>query len=170
MMKYFIVTIFVLSTSIQTYAFNSMLQWQGPCNFMDTINITDGKMNEVTKDFVFNGITYEYGTYGLYGYIIENYTEKINVTPHYRGCVCKYKPCIRLCCVQGVGLNGDHPSCIKTNELSVFGQDNEDAIINIESHEYGVLIDRPCGKMYELEPLDYPEDQWTFLKVSFAFN
>ncbi|CAG9803976.1 unnamed protein product [Chironomus riparius] len=161
-MRYLTVSIFVC-LSVQIYAFNSMIQWQGPCNFMDTINITGGYKND-NNSFIYQGVTYEYGTYGLYGYIIENQTEKINVPAHYRGCVCKYKPCLRVCCVEGLGLNGQHPSCIKTNTLQVYTQDNDETLIDIETHEYGLLINRPCGKMYELEPTDYTEDQWFFLK------
>ena len=164
-MRYLTVSIFVC-LSVQIYAFNSLIQWQGPCNFMDTINITGGYKDD-NNSFIYQGVTYEHGTYGLYGYIIENQTEKITVPAHYRGCVCKYKSCIRLCCMEGLGLNGQHPSCIKTNTLQVYTQDNDETVIDIESHEYGVLVNRPCGKMYELEPTDYTEDQWYFLKVSF---
>ena len=81
-MRYLTVSIFVC-LSVQINAFNSMIQYQGPCNFVDTINITGGHKNE-DNSFTYQGVNYEYGTYGLYGYIIENQTEKINVPPHYR--------------------------------------------------------------------------------------
>lgn len=162
MMMKCLISIIFLCLIIRTNAFNSMLQYQGPCNFMDTINITDGYKDE-NNSFVHEGIVYEYGTYGLYGYVIENQTEKITVPSHYRGCVCKYKPCIRLCCVKGVGPNGDHEGCIKSNILNIFTSGYEEATIDMDTHEYGLLLERPCARMFELEPYDYSEDQWYFL-------
>lgn len=157
--------IFLACLAVTSYGFSShKLQSRGPCNFKDTINITDGYKDE-NNSYVHNGIIYAPGTYDLYSYIIENQTEMVPVKEHYRGCICKYKLCIRLCCLEGVGINGNHPSCVKNNILHVPNEENEERTIDIESHEYGILVDRPCAQMYVLEPLDYSDDQWHFVKV-----
>jgi hypothetical protein len=123
-------------------------------------------VNNDDKSFIFEGVKFRFGTYAKYNYVIENSTEKIMVEDHYRGCICEYKPCIRLCCLESSG--GINPTCMKTNELTVPTIDGEEKILNIENGEYAVLTGRPCGRMYKLEPLDYPDDQWAFLKVSFS--
>lgn len=140
---------------------------QGPCNFYDTINITSGHRDD-KENFIYKDVVFRYGTYGLYDYVIENSTVKVFVDPHYRGCVCEYKPCIRLCCLESAG--GKNERCLKTQEFQVETNDGEEKTLDIHSDEYGVLMGRPCNRMYQLEPQDYPDDHWTFLKVSFPCN
>ena len=94
-----------------------------------------------------------------YNYVVENLTQMVKVEPHIRGCICDLKPCIRLCCV---GDENNSSACIQTDTLTVPTHD-EDEEIDLSGNRYGVLVGRPCAKMYKLEPQDYPDDRWYFV-------
>lgn len=131
----------------------------GPCNFMDTVNITGGYKDSERK-YHFQEIAFDFGTYMEYDYIIVNLSEKIQVEPHIRGCICQYRPCIRICC-----QNTDK-MCVKTDVLmNVPLLDGEERNIDLKSNEFGVLVGKPCVEMYKLEPMDYADDKWMLLKV-----
>ncbi|XP_055295354.1 G-protein coupled receptor Mth2-like [Sitodiplosis mosellana] len=84
------------------------LNWSGatsittglPCNFHDSINITDGLLGK-DDSIQFNGIIFPRGQYAEIDYILVNGTERSPVSSHRRGCPCKVKTCIRLCCSPG---------------------------------------------------------------------
>lgn len=81
------------------------LNWSGviainadlPCNFHDSINITDG-LPGPDNSIEFNGITFQRDQYAEIDYVLLNGTERYPVFTHRRGCPCKVKTCIRLCC------------------------------------------------------------------------
>jgi G protein-coupled receptor Mth (Methuselah protein) len=139
----------------------SMTLQQIPCNFMSTINITGGYVDS-ENNFVHNGIKFRPGKYAQYNYIIVNFTERVTVEPHIRGCLCEYKSCIRLCCLYSEKQN---PNCIQTTVLQVPTQKDGEISLDLENDEFGILIGRPCADVYKLEPLDYPDDDWSFMKV-----
>lgn len=135
----------------------------GPCNFLDTVNITGG-YKDSDKKFHYQGIVFEYGTYGEYDYVVKNFTEKITVEPHMRGCICRYRPCIRICC------RGSDKMCAKSDTLNKISlPDGDERSIDLNSNEFGVLEGKPCVEMYKLEPADYEDDKWVLLKVSELF-
>lgn len=68
-----------------------------PCDFHDSINITDGLL-DADDSIHFNGITFPRGQYTEMDYILVNGTEYTAVNSHIRGCPCNVKTCIRLCC------------------------------------------------------------------------
>lgn len=128
------------------------------CKFADTVNITDG-YKDSDQNFVHNGDVYPYGTYQEFDYV-ENFAHvKTNVNPHIRGCVCKLKPCIRFCC------HKNSKECIPSNKLTVKIENEETKVIDIGENNYGILIGRPCEKIYHLEPEDYDDDRWIFINV-----
>lgn len=140
-----------------TYA-NHIVQNQGPCNFLDTINITSGHPDQ-NGNFHHKGIVYKKGTFQEYDHIVENYTQMIRVEPHIRGCVCGYKPCIRLCCT---GKDSSSSPCVTTDTMRVPTQDEDEEEIDLKGKSYGVLVGKPCGRMYKLEPTEYDYDRWFF--------
>lgn len=135
-----------------------IVQMQGPCNFLNTINITSGHLDQ-NGNFHHKGVVFKKGLFAEYNYVVENLTELVKVEPHIRGCLCDIKPCIRLCCV---GEPTNSSTCVKTETLVVPTHD-EDEEIELAGNRYGVLIGRPCGLMYKLEPEDYPDDRWYFV-------
>jgi len=99
--------------------------------------------------------------FGEYNYVIENLTERIWVEPHYRGCICDLKPCIRLCCD-----DPDREICVTTDTIFVSTHEDPDAEIDLTGDKYGVLVGKTCKNQYKLEPKDYDDDKWYFLQVS----
>lgn len=148
----------VLSCSLMTqpaFAIN-FLHSRGPCSILDTINITSGYLDN-NGNFHHNGVVYEDGTFAEYDYIVKDFKNKIKVEPHIRGCICKYRPCIRLCCDD----NDNNTSCVKTDSIIVPTSDDE-IEIDLFGKQYGVLVGRPCKEMYILEPAQYEYDRWSF--------
>lgn len=138
------------------------LPTQGSCNFLDTINVTSGRLDQY-KNLHHNGMVFQKGTFEQYDYVMENGTE-MKVEPHIRGCVCGFKPCIRVCCMVE---NDNHNICVSsTASLSIPTQDEDEESssisISMDSKDYEVLVGRPCGQMYRLEPQDYTDDRWIF--------
>lgn len=132
----------------------------GPCNFLNTVNISNGHYDQ-NGHYHHRGIVYKKGMFAEYNYVVENLTQLIKVEPHMRGCLCEMQPCVRICCL---AENKNHSSCISTDTLMVPTHD-EDEEINLSDSKYGILIGRPCGNMYKLEPQEYSYDKWYF-KVS----
>lgn len=128
-----------------------------PCDFHDTVNITSGHLDQY-GNFHHQGTVYKEGMFQEYDYVIVNQIQMVSVEKHYRGCICHIKPCIRLCCLAGE-VNGTN--CITTETLVVPTRE-EDEEIDLSGKDYGVLVGRPCARMYNLEPQDYPDDKWYF--------
>lgn len=153
---------FVLISVIIGYhlsAASHIVQMQGPCNFMDTVNITSGHEDQ-NGNFHYKGSIFKKGMFATYNYIVENLTEVVKVEPHIRGCVCDIKPCIRVCCLAD---QSNSSACIKTETIKVATSDDEEEEIDLLGNRYGVLIGQPCLGMYKLEPEDYVYDRWVFV-------
>jgi hypothetical protein len=132
-----------------------------PCHFLDTINITAGVKDSSGK-YYHDGVTYELGTFAEYNFILEEGVNRVTVDSHIRGCICKYKPCIRVCC------RGNQSSfCVKTSILEVPTTFQGDLTINLDANEYGVLEGKPCVDAFRLEPLEEPNDVWNFVQVRY---
>lgn len=144
----------------------------GPCDFIDTINITSGHKDK-HGNYIYNGDTFHKGLYAEYNYVVENFTEKLSVQPHIRGCLCSVKPCIRLCCLNDENdpkKSSDAKPCINEEIITVPFEDNDDLEIRINGGEYGVMVGKPCVGMYKAEPNEYPDDSWHLIKVSFIYK
>lgn len=137
----------------------------GPCNFMDTVNITGG-WKDMNNNYHYDGLIFKYGTYAEYDFIFINLTDKIWTEKHTRGCICDYRPCIRTCCT--LDDSSDlKKNCLKTDVLqNVPVEDGDAKNISLFTKEFGVLMGKPCAEMYKLEPQDYDYDKWVLLKVS----
>lgn len=131
-------------------------QWNGQCDFRETINITGGYKDD-KGNHLHNGIIYSPGTFQLINFTMDHLNNKTPTADYVRGCICLYKPCIRFCCTDD--------ECIKNSLFVPDFRENSEGIINLWEHNYGILRGRPCAGMYMLEPLDYPEDQWSFNSV-----
>ncbi|XP_017057708.1 probable G-protein coupled receptor Mth-like 10 isoform X5 [Drosophila ficusphila] len=131
-----------------------------PCNFYDTVNLTGHT--------VFSNGSYDYyGTIiprnlvGVYDYVHKSLTERIEVPEHVRGCVCKLKPCINICCPWRQLFNAEKGECM------VEPRDNrtwpDPPMINVTFanetiepvnifHHFAIQSFRPCPKMFSLQP------------------
>ena len=132
------------------------------CNFIDTVNITGG-YKDIDQNFIYKSEVYPLGTYQEYDYIEDITRKRITVDPHIRGCICKLKPCIRLCC-QGDDKNIPH--CSESTTFTVLNEDSQEETIDLDDNKYGVLIGRSCNDMFEV---DY-ETPWKLQKVNKQFQ
>lgn len=133
-----------------------------PCKFIDTVNISDGYYDS-NQNFVYNGDIYPVGIFQEFDYVEDHSQNKTSVDPHLRGCVCKLKPCIRVCCFNKAEKNS---KCLGSDKFNVKNEDNKDEEVNINDNKYGILYSRPCSDMYILEPEGDERDEWNFLKVN----
>lgn len=134
------------------------VQKPGPCDFVETVNISSGHL-DMYGNYHHEGTVYPKGLFAEYHYVIKDYNVMVTAEPHFRGCICKVKPCIRLCCLQKEenGIN-----CVTTETLVVPTSEVDEEIVDLTGKDYGVLVGRPCEKMYVLEPQDYTDDKWFF--------
>lgn len=89
-----------------------------PCDFYDSINITEG-VHHPNESITFNGTEYNDNNYARINYDVVNGT-RMEVRPYFRGCPCKIKPCVRLCCPYGMFAKFDLStiSCDDENETA----------------------------------------------------
>ncbi|CAH1722926.1 unnamed protein product [Chironomus riparius] len=132
-----------------------------PCSFIETVNITGGYV-DIDRNYIYSSDVYPLGAYQEFDYLEDFARNRVSVDPHIRGCICKLKPCIRLCC-QGKENNFDS-NCFISDTITVVNEVNEDETIDLNDTHYGILIGRPCKVMYELNVADYDDDRWNFLK------
>lgn len=75
-----------------------------PCEFEDSINITDGRVLS-DGSILHNGIKYTKQQFDTVNYRLVNNGKLVKVPSHLRGCPCKVKTCLRLCCPLGSFVN-----------------------------------------------------------------
>lgn len=134
-----------------------------PCNYLDTINITDGEKNNDDGSIMFEGIYYSKALYSTYDYEFLNESYHQSVAPHTRGCTCKInqsKPCVRMCCPRGQYLK--NRNCIANDSVSNLYVSflNEDRLFvegNIFDY-FNYVVGKPC---YALNT----EESWILLQV-----
>ncbi|XP_017066430.1 probable G-protein coupled receptor Mth-like 10 isoform X2 [Drosophila eugracilis] len=131
-----------------------------PCNFYDTVNLTG---HTVFK----NGSYDYYGTIvpanlvGRYDYIHKSLTERVEVPEHVRGCVCKLKACLNICCPWRHIFDTELDGCVidqKDNHtwpdppmLNVTFR-NESTLLVHMFQQFAIQSFRPCPKMFSLQP------------------
>jgi hypothetical protein len=128
------------------------------CNLRDTVNISSGFIDQ-HGHFNHDGVIYTKGFFGEFDYVVDNLGTKIKVDLHPRGCICEYRPCIRICCRQNRNVRGN---CMKSELLSVPVSSGEEKQIDLVSNEYGILEGNPCREAVLVEP----DEEWIFT-VSF---
>lgn len=115
-------------------------KWEGSCDLKETINITGGYRDE-KGNFVYDTISFPPNAFGEASSVIVNFSKFIEVQPHIRGCICNFKPCIRVC----------------SNEI-----ENLDTSNNVVSEEgnFTIVHGAPCKRMFILDK----SDEWKMLK------
>jgi G protein-coupled receptor Mth (Methuselah protein) len=125
-----------------------LAKWEESCELKDTVNITEagvGGYKDQHFNYDYKGITFSPQTFGKSNQVYENYTSNVNVDDHLRGCICKYKPCIRLC------YYGDN-----FNE-KVDGSKFEK--FNISLDDFGIVRGRTCKFSSNVE-----DDDWSIMQ------
>lgn len=66
-----------------------------PCHYYDSINITNGIWHQ-NNSVSFDNTEFPHDQYAEVNYTLDG--AKKDTDPHFRGCLCNIKPCLRLCC------------------------------------------------------------------------
>lgn len=121
-----------------------------PCDFRDSINITDGKRGS-NDTIEFNKLLFYREQYAEINYKFNIKTQLTESTaPYLRGCPCKIKPCIRLCCPFGTVYN--KRNCT-THEASgdlvyeIIDSNKKTKLIHL-NEEFSFVYPRLSGKHY----------------------
>lgn len=75
-----------------------------PCDFHDSINITDG-IHHFNGSIFFNGLEFTPDQYIRTNHNLTKSMQRIRVEHYTRGCICNVKPCYRFCCLHAVFLS-----------------------------------------------------------------
>lgn len=139
-----------------------------PCDFMDSINITDG-IRDAVGNIVHNGILYKPKYYRTIDYDYENFSTKKFVQEYFRGCPCAVRLCVRICCPRGTFMHNRkcEPYEEKLEVLlntSLYNEERKFELVDLAQHNmYGFLYGKPCLHVYQL---DHPDDKWSLARVS----
>lgn len=128
-----------------------------PCDFLDSVNITDGAMQS-DRSIIFDNTKFTANQYSLIDYIIANGTHRLPAEPHLRGCLCNRKPCIRLCCPYGT-VHQRVPNvgiiCRKLDTPIEFeseiNAENSKVKTLLENHHFEYITHRPCESFYMVD-------------------
>lgn len=143
-----------------------------PCNYLDSINITDGRRN-MDGSITFRGVRFANGDYGTFDYTFENGIKRVSTEPHIRGCPCKHRSCVSLCCPPGYIYMDVHGCTWKPTfdmPIEVWNQANETKIIDLFK-DFGYVLNHenlPCVELVEKTPEEVPTDVWYLYDVSLS--
>ncbi|XP_037933024.1 G-protein coupled receptor Mth2-like isoform X2 [Teleopsis dalmanni] len=147
-----------------------------PCTFFDTVNVTSDTKFE-NGSYLHDGVLIPRHLVGLYDYIYKDLVTREEVPPHYRGCICKVKPCINFCCPWGTIYNSNLSSCVNTSEehqwpeptINITLPDSSLKTVNI-FEQFAVQNFRPCKIMFSLIPEMYYYDGWELFSNGTMFR
>lgn len=161
-MKLKLLIITIMSSCCFAYGFGETIK--EPCDYIDTVNITSGQMDE-NGNIKFNGTIFPKETYAQYNYEIVNYAERKSVNQHTRGCICLIKPCIRLCCYKNP-TNSIAIPCVSEDTFSVQNIDGNVQNVNLNDGNFGVVLGKPCLMMFLVDNQEHSDENWHLHKVS----
>lgn len=137
-----------------------------PCKYKDSINITNGQRN-ADGSITYDGIRFAKEDYGIYDYKFENGLTRVKTVPHVRGCTCKHRPCVSLCCPRN-SVYSDELGCVRNGRfnatIDVWSETNETKTIEMFPY-FGYVLNMPCEATVEKEPELHPTDIWYLYDV-----
>lgn len=156
-------TVFVIGIMV---VLNSNQDSRLPCKYLDSINITDGA-RLADGSIEFNGMVFGQDQYARIDYVLENgVTHKI-VQPYVRGCICRMKSCVRLCCPYGWYYQ--NRTChrhsnerVRRLETAVLDEHKQTKSIILD-HHFAYVNDRSCHQRYIAD-----EYQMIYVRIGFS--
>ncbi|SPP84809.1 blast:Probable G-protein coupled receptor Mth-like 10 [Drosophila guanche] len=130
-----------------------------PCTFFDTVNLT-GYTPFPNGSYSYEGVLIPSHLVGQYNYIYRDLVERVDVDWHPRGCICRLKACLNICCPWGQVYNSDKAQCINDTTdtriwpepvMNVTFDNSSTQPVNIFK-QFAVQSFRPCPKMFSLQP------------------
>lgn len=123
-----------------------------PCNFLDSINITDG-VRQTNGSILFDGVLFEDDQYAKINYTLKNGSDKLPAEQHIRGCLCTYdRPCVRFCCTPEEAKDKTSDFCrlhetVKDFEGKILDENNQTKTVKLNDH-FKYVDDFPCEYLY----------------------
>lgn len=127
-----------------------------PCQFFDSINITDGAFQQQNQSIIYDGVEFIPADYAQIDYVLDRGVEFVPAEPHIRGCLCNRKPCIRFCCPFGsvLGIRNVSKTCVSQEQAAnhinhrIAHQNNTMQSAELDDQVSIVNNNYPCQKMY----------------------
>lgn len=127
-----------------------------PCAFIDTVDLT-GHEKFPNGSYSYNGLIVPPNHQGIFDYINNEQFQRVPASPHVRGCVCKLRPCVKLCCPDGEKFNGTDCALSESSDplttiMNVTNSLGEIKEVDI-SKKFAIQVGSPCGgNLYHLTP------------------
>lgn len=141
------------------------------CEFKDTVSLVNIRPN---KDgaYDYGGIRIPKNFTAIYDY--EEFTDgtRVATSSHTRGCACKLKQCIQLCCMPFQLLDKQTMKCVTPHnlnleyysELEIFNEDLDSSLVDV--NEFFIPQQRlPCNNFAILSPWEYEDDAYILFEV-----
>lgn len=111
-----------------------------PCDFLDSMNITDGK-HYSNRTISYLNYTFPFGQYAQINYTFDNKMKRLSVVPYTRGCICNRKPCIRFC-----------QPYDSTEKIDVYAEnyDNKSVGMTHADHIFAFIHGHPCESLHAI--------------------
>lgn len=128
---------------------------QLPCEFRDSVNITDGTLLQQSQNIIYDGVEFTPADYAQIHYDVIRGVERVSTQPYLRGCLCNRRPCIRVCCpfASVVGNRNVSKTCASYEKVHrsdheiIHPNDTKQSVI-LGAHFSFINNDYPCAKMY----------------------
>lgn len=137
---------------------------QLPCKYLDSINITDG-IRQADDSIELNGMVFTKDQYAHIDFVLENGVTHQIVPPYMRGCVCRMKSCVRLCCPLGSFYQNRschrHNNHVQRLEATVLDEHKHTKTIILDNH-FAYVNDRSCRQRYIAD-----EYQMIYVRIDF---
>lgn len=139
--QYTVLVGIVLASACATYADEL------PCEIFESKNISAGHTFE-NGTILHDGIYFPREQYARIDYIFDRSSTKILVEPYLRGCICKFRDCVRFCCPPGyvkVGKLCKQSDIVETKLThDIRHVDNSTTSVVINNH-FGTVHDKSCS-------------------------
>lgn len=124
-----------------------------PCEIFESKNISAGHRFE-NETILYAGIYYPREQYARINYMFDRNATRIEVEPYVRGCICKFKDCVRFCCPPGykkVGRNCKKSDIVATELTHDIRHDNNDTTTVVVNNHFGTVHDKSCSLHIDID-------------------
>uniref|UniRef100_A0A034WFR6 Putative G-protein coupled receptor Mth-like 3 n=1 Tax=Bactrocera dorsalis TaxID=27457 RepID=A0A034WFR6_BACDO len=136
------------------------------CDFKDTVSLVNIRPNKQGA--------YEYGGISIPKNLTANYDyeeladgTRVTRSAHTRGCACKLKQCIQLCCMPQQLLDKQTMKCVTPNDLSleylpeleIFSEDLDSTLVDV-NEAFIPQQQLPCDNFAILSPWEFEDDAY----------
>ncbi|XP_055841355.1 G-protein coupled receptor Mth2-like isoform X2 [Episyrphus balteatus] len=138
-----------------------------PCSFIDTVDLS-GSEKFPNGSYSYEGLIVPPHLVGIFEYTSDDLSLRVPAEPHVRGCVCKLRPCVKLCCPTTARFNGTNCQTHEGNATTL-------TVMNITTNggdlkevdlakKFALQYGRTCAEMYHLTPHVYAFDGFSLFE------